>query len=72
MKGTVKVPGTSKGWLSLLLIVFVIFIGGWPVISMLNKPIIIFGMPLLMAWSILIIFLTTFVMWLINKIGGFK
>jgi len=70
MKGLFRLPKTTRGWFSLILILLVVFIGGWPIIPLLNKDVIVFGMPLLMVWSILIIFLATFSMWLIEKIGG--
>ena len=69
MKATFKHPKTLKGWFSISLITFVIILGSWPVIHLVNKEIIVFGLPLLMVWSIVLIFLTTFSMVLINKIG---
>ncbi|WP_096438651.1 hypothetical protein [Alteribacter populi] len=72
MKATFKLPKTGKEWLSLSLIVFVIILGSWPVIPLINNEMIVFGMPILMTWSILIIFLTTFILWFINKIQGVK
>ena len=70
MKATFKLPKTNKGWFSLGLVLFAIFLGGWPVIPLLNHETILFGMPILMTWSIVLIFLVTFTMWFINKIGG--
>ncbi|ASN04450.1 hypothetical protein [Virgibacillus necropolis] len=72
MKATFRLPNTGKGWISLGLIIFVILLGSWPVIPLLNNETIILGMPILMTWSVIIIFLTTFIMWFINKIGGIK
>lgn len=69
MRSTLKLPKTAKGWFSLLLIIFTVFVGGWPIIPIVNKPTLFLGMPLIMVWSVFIIFLTTFSMWLINKIG---
>lgn len=70
MKNILKLPKKFKGWLCLCLILFVIFIGGWPIIPLLNKPILVLGMPLLMVWSIFIIIVTTLTMIIIDKIGG--
>ncbi|HZG71666.1 MAG TPA: hypothetical protein VEY51_09040 [Chondromyces sp.] len=70
MKATFKTPKTGKGWFSLILIIFTIILGSWPVITYLNHETILLGMPILMVWSIIIIFFTTFIMWFINKIGG--
>jgi len=72
MKGTIKYPKSYKEWLSLFLIIFTIILGGWPIIPLLNNTTIVFGMPILMIWSVFIIFFTTFVLWFINKIGGTK
>ncbi|CAM4270405.1 DUF3311 domain-containing protein [Lacicoccus alkaliphilus] len=70
MKATFKVPKTKKGWISLGLVIFTLLIGIWPIIHLFNQEILIFGMPLLMFWSIIIIIVTTSVMVIINKIGG--
>ncbi|GGJ42036.1 hypothetical protein [Virgibacillus salexigens] len=72
MKSTFMLPKTRKGWISLALIVFVIILGSWPVIPFFNKETIVFGMPMLMLWSIVIIVITTSTLWFINKIGGVK
>ncbi|WP_080872806.1 hypothetical protein [Oceanobacillus timonensis] len=70
MKATFKLPKTKRGWISVGLIIFVISLGSWPVIHLFDKEIILFGMPLLMVWSIAIILLTTLAMIIIDKIGG--
>lgn len=70
MKATFKLPKSKKGWLSLSLVVLTLLLGIWPVIHLFNQEILIFGMPLLMLWSIIIIFITTAVMVIVNKIGG--
>jgi len=70
MKATFKLPKSKKGWLSLGLVILTLLLGIWPVIHLFNQEILIFGMPLLMLWSIIIIFITTAVMVIVNKIGG--
>lgn len=72
MKATFKLPANKKQWFSLCFIIFTIMLGSWPIISLFNTTTIIFGVPILIVWSIFIIFFTTFVLWLINKIGGQK
>ncbi|GGC76355.1 hypothetical protein GCM10007216_03630 [Thalassobacillus devorans] len=72
MKATFKLPKTGKGWFSLGLILVVIMLGSWPVIPLVNNETIILGMPILMTLSVVIIFVTTFTLILINKIGGAK
>ncbi|MEI3597904.1 MULTISPECIES: hypothetical protein [unclassified Oceanobacillus] len=71
MKVTVfKRPKTKKGWFSFGAIIVVLLLGNWPVIPLFNKDILIFGFPLIMLWSIILIFVTTFVMVIINRNGG--
>ncbi|WP_082235448.1 LPXTG cell wall anchor domain-containing protein [Halobacillus massiliensis] len=70
MKATFKLPKTGKGWFSFALIIVVIMLGSWPVIPLVNNEMIILGMPILMTLSVAIIFITTFTLILINKIGG--
>ena len=50
------------------LVVGVIVIGVWPVIPLFNSDTIIFGMPVLMVWSVVIVILTTLVMAACNLI----
>ena len=45
-------PTTSKGKLSALLFLIVILCSIVPIISLVNKPILVLGMPLIMLWSI--------------------
>jgi len=70
MKATFKLPKSKKGWLSLGLVILTLLFGIWPVIHLFNQEILVFGMPLLMLWSTIIIFITTAVMVIVNKIGG--
>jgi len=49
-------------------VVGVIVIGLWPVIPLFNSDTIIFGMPVLMVWSVVIVILTTLVMAVCNLI----
>lgn len=70
MKNTFKLPKTGKGWFSVILVAIVIALGSWPIINLFNKELIIFGMPLLMFWSIVLIFLSSLVMLFIDYIGG--
>jgi len=70
MKAKFKLPKTSKGWLALAVIFIIVLLGSWPVIPLLNNDAIVLGMPILMTWSVMLIFLTTAVLWGINKIGG--
>ncbi|MET3575492.1 hypothetical protein ACFFIY_02055 [Bhargavaea ullalensis] len=69
MKATFKTPKSGKGWFGLLGLFVIVLLGGWPIIPLLNNDLIILGMPTLMAWSILLIILTTGLLILLNKMG---
>ncbi|EMR06205.1 hypothetical protein C772_01850 [Bhargavaea cecembensis DSE10] len=69
MKATFRTPKTHKGWIGLFAILTIVLLGSWPVIPLLNHTTIIFGMPILMVWSILLIFLTTGILMILNKMG---
>ncbi|MDS9471515.1 hypothetical protein [Sporosarcina pasteurii] len=69
MKATFRTPKTNKGWFGLMAILAIILLGSWPVIPLLNKTTILFGMPVLMVWSVALIILTTSTLMVLNKIG---
>ncbi|KZE36876.1 hypothetical protein AV656_13930 [Bhargavaea cecembensis] len=69
MKATFKTPKTYKGWIGLFAILTIVLLGSWPVIPLLNHETIVFGMPILMTWSVILIFLTTGILMLLNKMG---
>ncbi|MDW0113112.1 hypothetical protein QT711_07930 [Sporosarcina saromensis] len=69
MKATFRTPKTKKGRFGLLAILFIVLLGSWPVIPLLNNETILFGMPLLMVWSVFLIILTTTTLVVLNKIG---
>ncbi|SDD93761.1 hypothetical protein SAMN04488126_10282 [Bhargavaea beijingensis] len=69
MKATFRTPKTYKGWIGLFAILTVVLLGSWPVIPLLNHEAILFGMPILMFWSVVLIFLTTGVLMALNKMG---
>lgn len=69
MKATFRTPKTNKGWFGLAAILTIVLLGSWPVIPLLNKETILFGMPVLMVWSIVLIILTTGTLMVLNKMG---
>lgn len=69
MKAKVKLPRSRRGWVFLGVFVGVILLGSWPVIPLFSRDVLVFGLPLLMVWSCVIVFLSTFVMWLSNRMG---
>ncbi|SEI98686.1 hypothetical protein SAMN04488127_0981 [Bhargavaea ginsengi] len=69
MKATFRTPKTYKGWIGLFSILIIVLLGSWPVIPLLNHETILFGMPILMVWSVILIFLTTGTLMALNKMG---
>lgn len=45
-------PTTPKGKLSAVLFLIVILCSIVPIISLVNRPVLVLGMPLIMLWSI--------------------
>jgi hypothetical protein len=69
MKAKIRLPKTRLGWTFFVLFIFNVLIGIWPIVPLFNQNAIVLGLPLLMLWSYLIIFTTTFLMWLSSKMG---
>ena len=68
MKMGIRWPDSARKWVCFGLVFGVIVIGVWPVIPLFNSDTIIFGMPVLMVWSVVIVILTTAVMAACNLI----
>lgn len=43
--------------------------GTWPFVPFFNQNKIVLGVPLLMLWVYIVVFTTTFLMWLSSKMG---
>lgn len=63
-------PTTAAGWVSVGIVAAVLILGIWPVVALFNHPTLVFGLPVLMVWSIAILFISTFAMVIINVITG--
>lgn len=70
MNMKVRWPKSGRGWLSLAIVCAVLIVGLWPIIALFNSPALVFGLPVLLVWSIVILFLTTAAMVAINFIMG--
>lgn len=66
----VRLPKTRRDWVFLGLFVLVVILGSWPVIPLFSQNVVVLGMPLLMLWSYVIVFLTCFLMWLSARMGA--
>jgi hypothetical protein len=62
-------PKTTKGKITALLFLIIILISSVPFINLVNKPVLVLGMPLLMLWSIVIVLLVVVVLRLALKWG---
>lgn len=62
-------PRTTKGKITAVLFLVVILCSCVPIINLVNKPILVLGMPLLMLWSIGIVLATVVVLRLALKWG---
>jgi hypothetical protein len=69
MRAKVKLPRSRRGWVFVGVFVAVVLLGSWPIIPLFNRNVLVFGMPLLMVWSVAIVFLTSFTMWLSGRMG---
>lgn len=65
-----RTPTSAGGWVSLGIVAVVIVLGIWPVVVLFDRNVLVLGMPLLMVWSIAILFITTIAMVIINRITG--
>lgn len=65
-----RTPRTTRGWVSLGIIVVVLLLGTWPVIALFDTNSLLFGIPVLMVWSIAILFIATAAMMIINRLTG--
>ena len=62
-------PTTKNGKIVAFLYLVVILCGIVPIISLVNKPIFVFGMPLLMCWSIAVVLMVVIVLQIAQKLG---
>lgn len=61
-------PATRTGKAMLVLFMAVILAGLWPVVLLVNRAALILGLPLIAAWSCLIILASSGVMLLANRL----
>ena len=69
MRAKVRLPKTRLGWLFLFLFIIDVMFGTWPFVPFFNQNKIVLGVPLLMLWVYIVVFTTTFLMWLSSKMG---
>ncbi|MCM5705051.1 hypothetical protein [Larsenimonas salina] len=63
-------PSTRGGWLCVGLFLMVIVSGLWPVVTWVNRPVLVAGLPLLAVWAYVIVAASTLAMVIGNRICG--
>lgn len=66
MRRGVVHPTSAAGWVLLVAFIAVIAAGIWPVIGWVNHAALLFGLPLLVLWSYLIIIACVLLMLVAN------
>lgn len=68
MERLLVLPTSRAGWGLLIAFVVLVLAGTWPVIGWVNRATLVMGLPLLVAWSYLVIFACVVVMLIGNRI----
>ncbi|MGP8291072.1 hypothetical protein [Vreelandella zhanjiangensis] len=68
MRRLFVLPTSRAGWGLLAAFICLVVAGTWPVIGLLNRAMLVFGIPLMIVWSYAIIFACVGVMLLGNRI----
>lgn len=68
MRHPFVLPTSRAGWGLLIAFVVCVLAGIWPVIGLFNRAALLFGLPLLIVWSYVIIFACVGVMLIGNRI----
>lgn len=68
MRHPFVLPTSCAGWGLLIAFVVCVLAGIWPVIGLFNRAALLFGLPLLIVWSYVIIFACVGVMLIGNRI----
>ncbi|MFG6667037.1 hypothetical protein ACGK9R_07995 [Halomonas sp. HNIBRBA4712] len=68
MRQRFVLPTSRAGWGLLAAFVGLVLAGTWPVIGLFNRVVLLFGLPLMIVWSYVIIFACVAVMLIGNRI----
>ncbi|KPQ22435.1 MULTISPECIES: hypothetical protein [unclassified Halomonas] len=68
MRNLIVLPTSRAGWGLLIAFVALVLAGTWPVIGLMNKAVLVMGLPLMVVWSYLVIFACVVVMLIGNRI----
>lgn len=70
MKQGVVLPTTGRGWVLLVLFIGVIAAGCWPLITLVNRAQVAFGLPLIAVWAYAIMLASVALMVIANRLLG--
>ncbi|MBZ5486256.1 hypothetical protein HW452_01780 [Halomonas aquamarina] len=68
MRRLFVLPTSRAGWGLLAAFICLVMAGIWPVIGLLNRAVLVFGLPLMIVWSYGVIFACVGVMLIGNRI----
>lgn len=68
MRRLIVLPTSRAGWGLLIAFVALVLVGTWPVIGLVNRAILVMGLPLMVVWSYVVIFACVVVMLIGNRI----
>ncbi len=68
MRRRIVLPTSRAGWGLLGAFIALVLAGIWPVIGLMNRAVLVLGLPLLIVWSYVIIFACVGVMLVGNRI----
>lgn len=68
MRRLFVLPTSRAGWALLVAFVALVLAGTWPVIGLVNHAVLVFGLPMMIVWSYVIIFSCVGVMLVGNRI----
>lgn len=62
-------PRTARHWLAIAVVVVTMLLGLWPAIVLFDTEQLIFGLPALVTWSVIVTVLTSVAMVIVNALG---
>ncbi|MFI0471921.1 hypothetical protein ACGLWX_04255 [Halomonas sp. HMF6819] len=68
MRRLFVLPTSRAGWGLLLAFIVLVLAGTWPVIGLINQAALVYGLPLMIVWSYVIIFSCVGVMLVGNRL----
>jgi hypothetical protein len=61
-------PRAARHWLAIAVVVVTLLLGLWPTVALFNTEQLIFGLPALVTWSVIVTVLTSAAMVIVNAL----